>query len=611
MKKKNPFFGGLFKNIIFIVLIFISLSVLFSFLNPDLFKKDKPEEISIPKLVQYINAGEVSKVEVLKNDITVQLLDETILKIKKEEGTTLTESLSYFDIEESKMQEVNFVYKEDVSEAFVFFLLMIGLPFVLIFIFFFFFLKKSKNSLNQTFDFTRAKAKLFSKNLKDKITFKNVAGLKEEKEELFEVVDFLKNPQKYLKMGAKIPKGILLVGPAGCGKTLLARAIAGESDVPFFYVSGSSFMELFVGVGSSRVRSLFENAKKQQPCLIFIDELDSIGKARGLSISGGNEEREQTLNQLLTEMDGFEKNDKIIILGATNRLDVLDKALLRPGRFDRKIVINLPDIEEREEILKIHATGKPLDEKVNLREVAERTPGFTGADLESVINEAAILTVKNKEEKVVQKNVLEAIEKVLLGPEKRSRVLSREEKEIAAYHESGHALVASFVPNSEPVRKISIISRGLAAGYTLQVPEKERNFKRRSDFVSEIAVLLGGYLTEKMIFGEVSSGASEDLRRASYLARKIVKELGMSSLGPVTFGEREREVFLGYESSENKNYSEETSIKIDAEVKNIIFEAEKKASEILNGKKEVLEKIAKELILKETLEREEYEKIIK
>ena len=611
MKKKNLFFGGLFKNIIFIVLIFISLGVLLSFLNPSLFKKETTEEISIPKLAQYINDGEVSKVEVLKNDVTVYLLDETVLKIKKEEGITLTENLSYYNIEESKLQEVNFVYKEDVSEAFVFFLLMIGLPFILILIFFFFFLKKTKGSLNQTFDFTKTKAKLLSRNLKDKVTFKNVAGLKEEKEELSEVVDFLRSPEKYLKMGAKIPKGVLLVGPAGCGKTLLARAVAGESNVPFFYVSGSSFMELFVGVGSSRVRSLFENAKKQQPCLIFIDELDSIGKARGLSISGGNEEREQTLNQLLTEMDGFEKNDKIIILGATNRLDVLDPALLRPGRFDRKVVVNLPDIKEREEILNIHATSKPLDEKVNLREVAERTPGFTGADLENVMNESAILTVKNKESKIVQKSILESIEKVLLGPEKKSKILSKEEKAIAAYHESGHALVASFVPNSEPVRKISIISRGLAAGYTLQVPEKERNFKRRSDFISEIAVLLGGYLSEQMIFGEVSSGASEDLRRASHLARKIVKELGMSSLGPVTFGEREREVFLGYESNESKNYSEETSVKIDSEVKNIIFEAEKKAKDILERKKDILEKVTKELIARETLEREEYEKIIK
>ena len=509
------------------------------------------------------------------------------------------------------MQDIGFVYHEDSSEWLFPFLLMVVIPFVLIIVFFWFFLKKGKGGMNQTFDFTKPKAKMFSQNTQQKkVTFNDVAGLKEEKEELCEIVDFLKHPQKYLKMGAKIPKGVLLVGPAGCGKTLLARAIAGESNVPFFYVSGSSFIELFVGVGSSRVRNLFEAAKKQQPCLIFIDELDSIGKVRGLSMSGGNEEREQTLNQLLTEMDGFEKNDKIIILGATNRVDVLDPALLRPGRFDRKVVVNLPDIKEREEILAIHAKGKPLSSDINLREVAERTPGFSGADLENVLNEAAILTAKNGEEKISQKNVLESIEKVLLGPEKKSRIIGVEEKEIAAYHEAGHAIVASFVENSEPVRKISIISRGMAAGYTLQVPEKERNLKRRSDFVSDIAVLLGGYLSEKMIYGEVTSGASDDLKRASNLARRIVKELGMSSFGPIAFGERNTEVFLGYESPENKNYSEETAIKIDNEVKSIILEAEEKAKQILAKYKEILERVTKELIVKETLEREEYEKLL-
>ncbi|HOI60383.1 MAG TPA: ATP-dependent zinc metalloprotease FtsH [Candidatus Pacearchaeota archaeon] len=610
MKKRNPFLKGLLKNIFFVVFIFISLWALLSLTDFKL-GNDNVEESSIPKLVQYINSGEVTKVEVYKNNVVAHLKNESKLEIKKEPGITLTENLSYFDIDESKMQDVGFVYHEDTSEWLFPFLLMVVLPFILLIVFFWFFFKKSKGGITQTFDFTKPKAKMFSQNAQEKkVTFSDVAGLKEEKEELTEIVDFLKHPQKYLKMGAKIPKGVLLVGPAGCGKTLLARAIAGESNVPFFYVSGSSFIELFVGVGSSRVRNLFEAAKKQQPCLIFIDELDSIGKVRGLSMSGGNEEREQTLNQLLTEMDGFEKNDKIIILGATNRVDVLDPALLRPGRFDRKVVVNLPDIKEREEILAIHAKGKPLSSDVKLREVAERTPGFSGADLENVINEAAILTAKNGEESISQKNVLESIEKVLLGPEKKSRILAVEEKEIAAYHEAGHAIVASFVENSEPVRKISIISRGMAAGYTLQVPEKERKLRRRSDFVSDIAVLLGGYLSEKMIYGEVSSGASDDLRRASNLARKVVKELGMSSFGPIAFGERNTEVFLGYESPENKNYSEETAIKIDNEVKSIILEAEEKAKQILAKYKEILERVTKELIVKETLEREEYEKLL-
>lgn len=611
MKKKNPFFKGLFKNIVFVVLIFITLGLFLGFVDLDELNKNSVEEVSIAKLVQYINDDEVLKIEVHKNNVISYLKDETKLVSKKEPGITLTENLSFFDINNEKLQEISFIYKEDNSEWFVPFLLMVVLPFVLLIGFFWFFLRKGKGNITQSFDFTKSKAKKFNKvSQKDKITFKDVAGLEEEKQELFEIIDFLKQPQKYLKLGAKIPKGVLLVGPAGCGKTLLAKAVAGESNVPFFYVSGSSFIELFVGVGSSRVRDLFEGAKKQQPCLIFIDELDSIGKIRGASFSGGNEEREQTLNQLLTEMDGFEKNDKIIVLGATNRVDVLDPALLRPGRFDRKVIIDLPDIKEREDILRIHSKGKPLGADIDLREVAERTPGFSGADLENVINEAAILTAKNEEKVVSQKNVLESIEKVLLGPEKRSKIIGKEEKEIAAYHEAGHAIVASFVPKGEPVRKISIISRGIAAGYTLQVPEKEKRLKRKSDFVADIAVLLGGYLSEKMIFGEVSSGASDDLKRASYIARKIVKELGMSSFGPVTFGERQTEVFLGYEGKEDKNYSEETAKRIDVEVKSIILEAEEMAKNILMKYKEVLERVTKELIKKETLEREEYEKLL-
>ncbi|MDD5098231.1 MAG: ATP-dependent zinc metalloprotease FtsH, partial [Candidatus Pacebacteria bacterium] len=397
---------------------------------------------------------------------------------------------------------------------------------------FFVLMRNAKTGAAQSFDFTKAKVKLFGAegHPKQKITFKDVAGLKEEKQELEEVVDFLKNPQKYLKMGARIPKGVLLVGPAGCGKTLLARAVAGESNVPFFSVAGSSFVEMFVGVGSGRVRSLFAAAKKQQPCLVFIDELDSIGKVRGPAITGGHEEREQTLNQLLTEMDGFEQNDKIIILAATNRPDVLDPALLRPGRFDRKVVINLPDIKEREDILSIHSRGKPLAENIKLREVAERTPGFSGADLENVFNEAAILAAKKDSKQVIQQDLLESIEKVLLGPERRSHVMTNKEKEITAYHEAGHALVGAKTPNAEPIRKISIIGRGMAAGYTLKVPKEERSLRTKSEFEAEIAVLLGGYCMEKIKFGEMTTGSSDDLNKASIIARNIVKKYGMSTL---------------------------------------------------------------------------------
>ena len=613
MKKKKPSLGGLFRNIFFVVLIFISLGLIFSFISLES-DENKPVEISIGEFVQDINEGKIKEATVHKNDILAVLDDDSKVKTKKEEGITLTETLSDFNVDTNELANINFIFQEDNSEWISTFLLMIVLPFALLIVFFLFFFKKNKAGVAQTFDFTKSKAKIFAGggNKKDKITFENVAGLKAEKEELTEIVDFLKNPNKYLKLGAKIPKGVLLIGPAGCGKTLLARAVAGESNVPFFSVAGSSFIEMFVGVGSSRVRNLFETAKKHQPCLVFIDELDSIGKARGPSIAGGgNEEREQTLNQLLTEMDGFEKNAKIIVLAATNRADVLDPALLRPGRFDRKVVVGYPDIKEREDILKIHAIGKPLEESVKLREVAERTPGFCGADLENVLNEAAIMTARKEQTKITQQVLLESIEKVLLGPERKSRILSKEEKKIAAYHEVGHALVASFSPNAEPVRKISIISRGMAAGYTLQVPDKEKNLKRRTDFVSDIAMFLGGYLSEKLIFGEVSSGASDDLKRASIVARKVVKELGMSKLGPITYGERERETFLGLEGSESKNYSEETSQKIDKEVSSIMLEAEKQAQEILDKHKDLLDKVAKELIKKETIEREAYEKLIK
>lgn len=604
---KSPL-KGFIKNILWVVLIFIFLGVGFGFLS---FNQEQKQVISITQLSQEINEGKVREVQVLGNDITIIYNDDSKAYSKKEPESSLIQSIESLGVEEDKIQSVNFVFDEQTESWFGSFFLLVILPFLLFGLFFWFFFGKAKAGAAQTFDFTKAKAKLFiGGKTKEKITFKDVAGLKEEKMELEEIVDFLKNPEKYFKLGARIPKGVLLVGPAGCGKTLLAQAVAGESNVPFFSVAGSSFIELFVGVGSSRVRNLFSVAKKQQPCLIFIDELDSIGKTRGPAITGGNEEREQTLNQLLAEMDGFEKNDKIIVLAATNRSDVLDPALLRPGRFDRKVVISLPDINGRDEILKIHTRGKPLQKDVKLREVAERTPGFSGADLANVVNEAAILTARKGEKEITQTSLLESIEKVLLGPERRSHILSEEEKEIAAYHETGHALVATLT-KSEPVRKISIVSRGMAAGYTLQVPEKERHLKRKTEYLSEIAVLLGGYVSEYIMFNEITSGASDDLNKASELARKIVKEFGMSSLGPISYGEREKELFLGREFGEQINYSEETAKKIDKEVESIILEAQQKADKLLRDNKKLLDKIARELIKKETIEKEEYEKLLK
>ena len=600
---------GLMKNLLFIFLVLFLISLIFSLLPIQ-----KVKEISISQLVLDINQEKIREIAVLDDQIEITYKNGEVARTRKESGATLFESLIDYGVEKEKLKGVGIEIKE-VSRIWDWLgpLLIFGvLPLLSLFIFFWFVFRQARVGASQAFDFTRARARIFGAGTtpKEKISFNDVGGLKEAKEELKEIVDFLKNPKKYLQIGAKIPRGVLLIGAPGTGKTLLARAVAFEAGVPFFSISGSEFIELFVGVGASRVRSLFEQAKKAGRAIIFIDEIDAIGRVRGPAITGAHEEREQTLNQILAEMDGFEREDGRIVVSATNRPDMLDPALLRPGRFDRRIILDLPDVDEREEILKIHCQKKPLSLNVNLREIAERTPGFSGADLENVVNEAAILAARKNKNQISQEEFLESIDKVLLGPERKSHVLSKKEKEIAAYHEAGHALTAASLPEAEPVRKISIVARGLAAGYTLKMPTEERKIKSKKEFLAEIMTLFGGYCAERVKFGEISTGATNDLKEASNLIRKLVKEYGMSSLGPITFGEKEEYIFLGREFGEYKNYSEKIAEKIDKEVLKITKEAERRATNILKKKKKLLEKIAKRLIEKETIEKEEFEKLV-
>ena len=483
-----------------------------------------------------------------------------------------------------------------------------SLIFIGVFIFIMFFRARGVN--NQVMNFGRSNARLFPGD-KPQVTFNDVAGVDEAKQELREVVDFLKTRERFTALGARIPRGILLVGPPGTGKTLLAKAIAGEAGVPFYSISGSEFVEMFVGVGASRVRDLFEQAKHHAPCIIFIDEIDAVGRHRGAGLGGGNDEREQTLNQILTEMDGFDTNTNVIVLAATNRPDVLDPALLRPGRFDRRVVLDLPDVVGRVAILKIHTKNKPLGPTVNLDTMAKETAGFSGADLANLVNEAAILAARRGQKTIEMKEMEESIDKVIMGPERRSKRMSPKDKELTAYHEAGHALVAKMLPNADPPHKISIIARGTAGGYTRMLPE-DRAYWSRSRFTDGITVLLAGLATEKLIYNETSSGSSSDLKQATYFARKMVTDLGMSDkLGPRTFGDKQELIFLGREISETKDYSDRSALEIDREMDRIISEASETATKILTENKDRLVKLAETLISRETLDTDELEAIFR
>ena len=600
---------NLIKNFAIFFLVFVAIAVIFNLVSPGTGNDDR---VGMEVFISEIENEQVDSIVVKGSKIEIVLKNGDNQFIKKETGETLSELLNNFGVDKTKLSKIKIDIKDNEGLDYI---LLSALPFILPFLligaFIYFMMRSVQGANTKAMMFGQSQAKEFGQDRKDKATFKDVAGVKEAKEELKEVVEFLKQPRKFLELGARIPRGVLLLGGPGTGKTLIARAVAGEADVPFFHISGSEFVEMFVGVGASRVRDLFKKAKKTAPCIVFIDEIDAVGRKRGSGLGGSHDEREQTLNQILVEMDGFDPNTNVIVMAATNRPDVLDKALLRPGRFDRQVIMENPDIADREAILKVHIRKKPLSKEVSLRRIAERTPGFSGADLANLLNEGAILAARQNKKIIEMNDLLEAIEKVMLGPERKSRILTDKEKKITAYHEAGHALVAHFLPNTDPIHKISIISRGQAGGYTIKMPTKDKHMHTKSEYEEEIAVLLAGYLTEKEIFGEVTTGATSDLRRATNLSRKLVTDFGMSeNLGPRTYGDKEEMIFLGREITEQRDYSEKTAEAIDGEISQFINKGIIVAKRIIREKKDVLEKIVKELMTKETIEKEAFEKLV-
>ena len=587
------------KSIIYSIVIILAVVFIFSFFSP---KNNAPQEVALSEISQSVSRCEVKEIAVKDNLVTATLNDGKKIQSYKEPGAPLKD----YDITSDKVA-INVV---DTSGATAFYsILSIILPILLIGGFIFFMMRSAQGANSKAMGFGKSGAKLFMGNTK--VTFKDVAGLVEPKQELVEIVEFLKTPKKFRDLGAEIPRGVLLIGSPGTGKTLMAKAVAGEAGVPFFSISASEFVEMFVGVGASRVRDLFLKAKRNAPAIIFIDELDAVGRQRGAGLGGSHDEREQTLNQILVEMDGFEATDNVIVIAATNRPDVLDPALLRPGRFDRQVVIDLPDRKERVDILKVHTKNKPMDSNVELEKISGSTPGFSGADLRNLANEAAILAARAGQKTVTQRNMDEAIEKVMMGPERRSKIMSEKEKRITAIHEAGHAVVGHFVPNSDPVHKISIVSRGMALGYTWNLPVEDRRLETKSRFLDQIASMMGGRVAEEEFFGpeNVTTGAQNDLKRATLLARKMITEYGMSEkLGPQTYGHKEELPFLGKDFNEQRNYSEKIANLIDEEVTRIISEGRTKASEILKKHKKNVEKIADTLLKKETIEADEFKK---
>ena len=589
-----------FKNVTFYLLIIIVAIWMIDYYSASTVSKT---DITYSAFMKHVQQDEVKQVTIVDNVISGKLKDGKDFSTVAPSDDSLIPTLRARDIEIKAELPPQPPWWTTILSSLLPMLLIVGIWFML--------MQQSQGGGGRVMNFGKRRARRYDED-NIKITFKDVAGADEAKQELEEVVEFLKHPKKYNDLGAKIPKGVLLYGPPGTGKTLLAKAVAGEAGVPFFSISGSDFVEMFVGVGASRVRDLFEQAKKSAPCIVFIDEIDAVGRQRGAGLGGGHDEREQTLNQLLVEMDGFGANEGIIMIAATNRPDILDPALLRPGRFDRQIVVDRPDIKGRQEILKVHVKGKPISPEVELGVIARRTPGFTGADLSNLVNEAALMAARKNKNKIDMPEMEEAAERVIMGPERRSRVISDKEKRLTAYHEGGHTLVGMLLDNTDPVHKVTIIPRGRAGGYTLSLPKEDRYYATRSEMLDELKVLLGGRVAEALVLKEISSGASNDLQRATSLARQMICEYGMSpELGPMTFGHRQDQVFLGRDIGRDKDYSEEVAAKIDKEIRKFIDEAYQKTESLLNENMDKLHLIADALIERETLEGEEIDQLMK
>lgn len=589
-----------FKNVLFYLLIIMVIIWMFDLYGE---KNSKPADISYTSFMQHVQQDEIKQVTIVDNVISGKLKDGKEFSTVAPNDSKLVEKLEAKKVDIKAELPPQPPWWMSILSSILPMLIIVGLWFML--------MNQGGAGGGKVMNFGKSRARRYDEE-KLKITFKDVAGADEAKQELEEVVEFLKHPQKYNDLGAKIPKGVLLYGPPGTGKTLLAKAVAGEAGVPFFSISGSDFVEMFVGVGASRVRDLFDQAKKSAPCIVFIDEIDAVGRQRGAGLGGGHDEREQTLNQLLVEMDGFSANEGIIMIAATNRPDILDPALLRPGRFDRQIVVDRPDIKGRTEILKVHVKGKPMGQDVNLDVIAQRTPGFTGADLSNLVNEAALLTARKDKKAINMPEMEEAAERVIMGPERKSRVISDKEKRLTAYHEGGHTIVGMLLEHTDPVHKVTIIPRGRAGGYTLSLPKEDKYYATRSEMLDELKVLLGGRVAEALVLKVISSGASNDLQRATQLARQMICEYGMSeNIGPVTFGHRQDQVFLGRDIARDKDYSEEVAAEIDKEVRSFMEDAYAATEKLLSDNIDKLHVIAKALMEKETLEEEEINQLVK